>query len=41
LDPYAGMGLEIQQPGRRMIAPSVGGHHDPPFAISEIVKMDF
>src|ERR1700730_12406805 len=32
------MGLEIQQPGRRMIAPSVGGHHDPPFAISKIDK---
>ena len=32
------MGLEIQQPGRRMIAPSVGGHHDQPFAISEVDK---
>ena len=32
------MGLEIQQPGRRMIAPSVGGHHDKPFAIFEVDK---
>ena len=32
------MGLEIQQPGRRMITPSVGGHHDQPFAIFEVDK---
>ena len=38
LDPYPGMGLKIQQPGRRMIAPSVGGHHDQPFAIFEVDK---
>ena len=38
LDPHAGMGLEIQQPGRRMIAPSVGGHHDESFAILQVDK---
>src|ERR1017187_1379952 len=32
------MGLEIQQPRRWMITPSVGGHHDQPFAISEVDK---
>src|SRR5450755_811716 len=32
------MGLEIQQPGRRMIAASVGGYDDQPFAISEVDK---
>ena len=36
LDAHAGMGLEIQQPGRRMIAPSVGGHHDESFAILQV-----
>src|SRR5580704_8779654 len=32
------MGLEIQQPGRRMITASVGGHHDQPFAVFEVDK---
>ena len=38
LDAYAGMGLEIEQQGRRMIAASVGGHHDQPFAVFEVVQ---
>jgi hypothetical protein len=32
------MGLEIQQPGWRMITPSIGGHHHQPFAIFEVDK---
>jgi hypothetical protein len=32
------MGLEIQKPGRRTIAPSVGGNHHESFAILEVDK---
>jgi hypothetical protein len=32
------MGLEIQQPGWRMITASVGGHYDEPLAICDVKK---
>jgi hypothetical protein len=36
LDADIGIGLEVQQPRRRMITASVGGHHDQAVAVFEV-----